>query len=128
MVDHSPGFSRKRMSAREFHESGLLYYVNSTVLWPLGLTLAVSQADATGDIRKRLDVMQIEPAETITDGFQDEPDHPRHRAARWIHERLASMNDSERDLSRALLRDGMNVAAFLEDEPDDHRHPRPVPD
>ena len=38
---------------REFHTSGLLYHVNETVLWPLGLALAHLRGDANR-LAKRL--------------------------------------------------------------------------
>lgn len=120
---------REKMDAEEFHRSGLLYYVNSTVLWPLGLALAVSIDEKTKRYRKRLELLVVEPPETITDGDPAEVDHPRYRAVKAINARLAAMPSKEHDLAMELLQDPRNVAAFVSsDDPDNHRMRRPRPD
>jgi hypothetical protein len=121
------GPQRTWMPADEFWKSGLLYYVNSTVLWPLGLAIAV-EIDVDQSV-SGMRIMRLEPAETMIDGFPDEPDHPRHRAVEFIAERIAAMSPEEQQRARAVLLDPNNVAAFLTDDPGAQSLARPdLPD
>lgn len=118
---------RRYMGGQEFIESGLLYYVNSTVLWPLGIALAVSRKD-DGTYKPKISIIAIEDPEVIVDNGPDEDDHPRYRAAVTIAERLAKMPPKDRELAEAILKDPINTSAFLTPEPDAVRVPRPLPD
>jgi hypothetical protein len=116
------------MDGEAIYRTGLLYYVNSTVLWPLGLALAVEKRkDGTG-YRQKLSVIELETPENIVDNAPLSTDHPRYRAARYIMDRLAAMTDAERALSIEILSDPDNVRAFLTPEPDAARISRPKAD
>lgn len=105
--------ARKRMSGETFWRSGLLYYVNSTVLWPLGLALAVSMKKSDGKVGNKLEIIQIEPAEVIVSSMADDDDHPRVRVSNWIKSRLAELSEDDRALALEILRDPQNVSAFV---------------
>jgi hypothetical protein len=116
------------MSVGDFHRSGLLYLVNSAVLWPLGLAQAVEYDQDTGSYNEYagISVQRLDPPENIIDGQPTEDDHPRYRAASFIRSRIEAMSQLEREYSVTILRDPMNLAAFLEGmEPDKARARRP---
>ena len=77
------------MTVQEFHESGLLYHVNETVLWPLGLALAVTRDTESGayDEERGLIVVQNDPPEVI----QDPSSAIRARANVWLAERYRTV-------------------------------------
>lgn len=113
------------MVAEDFMKAGLLYFVNSTVLWPLGLALFVSHDPKTGIFDDRIGVKVLSTPQIIIDNDPSGADHPRYRAATWIAGQLAAMTDAERAIAVELLSDPLNVAAFLTDNPDTERLKRP---
>lgn len=100
------------MSAQEFLESGLLYYVNSLLLWPLGVALTVPLR-SDGSMKYRLGVVTIEPAETIAEGDAEGSTAARDAASRWIARRLAMMPVDERAKALWALRDSDLLGVFL---------------
>lgn len=123
------GPKRTFMSAHDFWESGLLYYVNSTVLWPLGMALTVEVDRADEDFDGNYLMMRLEPAETMIDGLPNEENHPRERVTKFIAKRLAEMSPEEQQRAREVLLDPLNVAAFLTDDPGAQSLARPdLPD
>jgi hypothetical protein len=96
------------MDADTFRVAGLLYMVNKTVLWPLGLALRVTYWD---DISENgLDVVMLTESETITEGainIDREPGrcHPSQRFTRFAQDRIASMpTEMEREMALKALR------------------------
>lgn len=76
------------MTMRELHTSGLLYHVNETVLWPLGLALAVTKDTTTGEYDEGgLIIVQQDPPEVI----QDPSPEIRGRANAWLAERYRTV-------------------------------------
>lgn len=82
---HDP--MRGRMTAEEFHRSGLLYHINETVLWPLGLALAVVYDEKDGTYDPGLLIMQYDPPEVI----QDSDPEIRAKANAWLAERYGTV-------------------------------------
>jgi hypothetical protein len=74
-----------RLTPKEFHESGLLYHVNETALWPLGLALAVDVDPVTGEYQPGL--LIIDRGEVI----QDPDPEIRARANVWLAERFRTV-------------------------------------
>ena len=103
----------EQMHPSEFQAAGLLYYVNSTVLWPLGLALYVVRDEDSGSFTTEMGVMRLKKPEIIVDNDPDGPNHPRYDATKWIATRIQSMNDVEKADAVALMDDPMNVASFL---------------
>jgi hypothetical protein len=116
-LDSQP-VERTLMTGEDFYRSGLLYYVNTTVMWPLGLAFRVTRNKDGSGFKDKFDIISIEPPQVIVDGDPIELDHPRYRAANWIAQRLASMSRDECVLASELLSDPNNVAAFLTSDPD----------
>ncbi len=77
----------RRMTAKEFHESGLLYHVNETALWPLGLALAVSVDKETGEYAEGLLVVE----DAVPEVIQDPDPEIRARANAWLAERYRTV-------------------------------------
>lgn len=78
----------KRMDLSEFHRSGLLYYVNRTVLWPLGLALTLVLDKATDEYTE-LYIQRIEPYDQINSGWtSEEEDQKLKDAMAWIGARI----------------------------------------
>jgi len=101
------------MTADDFQRHGLLYYVNSTVLWPLGLSLT-AEMKKDGGLKSRLSVISVEPAQNIVDNLADVESHPRHEAADFIRNRLLAMSPDESDYAIDALSDPDNVKSFLD--------------
>lgn len=80
------------MSAEEFKESGLLWHVNQSVLWPLGLALAVTvDRDVEPPVwEANLRVMKRVPFEAIWSGAtEDETREHAERLEAWMRARIA---------------------------------------
>lgn len=113
-----PG-DRLQMTGQEFYESGLLYFINTTLLWPLGAALRVERKKDGSGLKDKLSVVLVEHPQVIVDQSPVDADHPRFRAAQWIAERLDAMAPDERALALEILRDPNNVAAFVPLDPID---------
>jgi hypothetical protein len=72
------------MTMAEFHQSGLLYHVNETALWPFGLALCVA-VDERGQYRPFLTVHDY--GEVI----QDPEPEIRAKANTWLAERYRTV-------------------------------------
>jgi hypothetical protein len=82
------------MDLREFHESGLLAYANSS-LWPLGIALTVLVED--DGTYSELFVQRLDPYEPIVSG--DSPEEQEARAdalARWLNRRVRTMAEVDK--------------------------------
>ncbi len=79
------------MDLKEFHESGLLWQVNQSVLWPLGLALTVElDKDTDPPTYTRLYVQRVDPADAIVDGATPEERVSKaNRLLAWMKERFA---------------------------------------
>jgi hypothetical protein len=92
------------MDAETFRVAGLLWTVNSFILWPLGMAIAYTPEKET------LTVMELREPETMVDGKFDlskEPGecHPRDRFLRFAEDRITQMpSDMEREMARKRLR------------------------
>jgi hypothetical protein len=73
------------MSPAELRESGLLYHINETCLWPLGLALSVEFDPETGEYGPNLAIQDY--GEVIQDGVRD----LRARANQWLAERVKTV-------------------------------------
>lgn len=74
-----------RLTPKELHKSGLLYHVNETVLWPLGLALAVDVDPVTGEYQPGLEMIDF--GEVI----QDPDPEIRARANEYLAERFRTV-------------------------------------
>jgi hypothetical protein len=87
MAEEKPPAKWSRMDLREFHKSGLLWQVNQSILWPLGLALAI-QVEADGSVSE-LFVQRLDPADAIVDGAtSEEREDKAERLLAWTRERL----------------------------------------
>jgi len=82
------------MDGETFRVAGLLYMVNKTVLWPLGMALRLTFSD--DGTPSSMDVVMLSAPETITEGHIDEKKepggcHPSVRFARFAEDRVAGM-------------------------------------
>lgn len=72
----------KTITPKELHQSGLLYHINETALWPLGLALTVTMDTETGEYVDRIDLQDF--GEVV----QDPQPETRGKANQWLAERL----------------------------------------
>lgn len=72
------------ISAKEFHQSGMLYRANRDFFWPLGLALAVTFDKETGAYEPKMHLLATSPAEVIEDPDADLD----ARSDEWIARRL----------------------------------------
>jgi len=96
------------MSPNEVRAAGVLWAVNSFVLWPLGLALGVKiPSDKPWD---DLYFMELKNPETITEGRIDLSQelgecHPRDRFLKYAEARIAEMpTEMEQEMARKKMR------------------------
>lgn len=75
----------KPFSAKELHQSGLLYHINETCLWPLGLALTVTHDEETDEYSETLFIQDM--GEVI----QDPQPETRAKANQWLAERFKTV-------------------------------------
>ena len=98
----------EKMSPNEFRAAGLLWAINSFVLWPLGHALGVQIPSDDPD--SPLTLLSLREAETITEGRIDlskEPGecHPRDRFLKYAETRISEMpTEMEQEMARKRLR------------------------
>lgn len=85
---------RTWMTSKEVRESGLLAYLNRTVLWPLGLALAVHYDKDTETYleESNLQIQRIDPFDVIIgdgDESAEEREANQRRFADWLAARVA---------------------------------------
>lgn len=91
-----------------FRDTGLLYMVNKTVLWPMGLVLRVTYSDNIEE--QRIDLVMLKDPETIDEGRIDvtkEPGgcHPQERFLHYAESRVLLMpTEMEREMAAKALR------------------------
>jgi hypothetical protein len=73
------------ISPKELRESGLLYHINETALWPLGLALSVEFDKETGEYGPNLAIQ--DNGEVI----QDPSPVIREKANQWLAERYRTV-------------------------------------
>lgn len=77
------------LDEREVRESGLLAYINRTVLWPLGMALAVTYDRDTDKYTPGLRILRNQPFDPIV-GDGDETAETREANMRHFAEWLAA--------------------------------------
>jgi hypothetical protein len=90
------------MSPNEFRAAGVLWAINSFVLWPIGLAIGVKIP--SDDPNEPLVLMALSNPEVIIDGRVDlsrEPSkcHPRERFIRYARYRIDQMTEMERSMA-----------------------------
>ena len=102
--DESHWIARQPQTIRE---DGLLWAVNTFVLWPLGLALATRQG---GDVPDNVLLLELRDPETIVEGKIDvskEPGgcHPRERFVHYAVGRVSAMpTEMEQEMALKRLR------------------------
>lgn len=96
------------MSPNEIMAAGVLWAINSFVLWPLGLALGVKlPSDNPWD---DIHFMELKNPETITEGRVDLSQelggcHPRDRFIKYAEARIAEMpTEMEQEMARKKMR------------------------
>lgn len=98
------------MDGATFRNTGLLYMVNRTVMWPLGLALRAHMIETPVEGVAWLDVVMLPQPETITEGRIDvdkEPGscHPQERFLHFAESRVLLMpTEMEREMAAKALR------------------------
>jgi hypothetical protein len=93
------------LTDEEFREAGLLWAVNTFILWPIGLALGV-QIDSPGPMV----VLALTEPETIVEGKIDldkEPGgcHPRERFLHYVEMRISEMpTEMEQEIATRRIR------------------------
>lgn len=94
------------MSPNEFKAAGILWAINSFILWPIGLAIGANLP--SDDPNQPLVLMALCNPETITEGKLDlnkEPGkcHPRDRFIRYARYRISQM-PSDMEMAMAMRR------------------------
>jgi hypothetical protein len=84
-----------RMSARRLREVGLLWHINESVLWPLGLMLTVDIDPSDPDDIGELFVQVMEPADVVSSGAGPlEEDDKADRLRDFTIERMEQIREA----------------------------------
>jgi hypothetical protein len=109
------------MGPEEFRNTGLLWAVNTFVLWPLGIAVGVRIPDGSGE---NYFVMALNEPEIMVEGridIEKEPGgcHPRERFLHYAETRVLEMpTEMEREMAAKRLRvlfPGFGIAPVRED-------------